>query len=74
MTSLLEMCNLTNKSPNAKTWLLFSEFAYNYGHINEDEYNKIQSKYGKGHEERVSKIKLFFTNYVQNFERMKNQV
>lgn len=74
MTSLLEMSNLTNKSPDAKTWLLFSEFAYKYGHVNEDEYNKIQSKYGNEHEECVSKIKLFFANYVKNFERMPKQV
>ena len=71
MGKLIRITNSTNKIPNAKTWLLFSEFAYNYGHINEDEYNKIQSKYGNSDKELGLKIKLFFANYFKNFERMK---
>lgn len=69
MGKLIRISNSTNKIPNAKTWLLFSEFAYNYGHINEDECNKIQSKYGNSDKELALKIKLFspiiFTRILQ---------
>lgn len=72
MGKLIRISNSTNKISNAKTWLLFSEFAYKYGQINEDEYNKIQSKYAKENKELALKIKRFFGNYFQNFERMQN--
>ena len=63
MSNLSEMSNSTNKMVKVKSMLLFSEYAYKYGQINEDEYNKIQSKYAKENKELALKIKRFFGNY-----------
>lgn len=63
MSNLSEMSNSTNKMAKVESMLLFSEYAYKYGQINEDEYNKIQSKYAKENKELALKIKRFFGNY-----------